>query len=155
MPLSNFRGKWVNWLTFSACKLYHAPNTVTRRAMIWLLISKPAAPILQEINKRIIARPVIRNDINESENQCFSMTFDLWPSFAGFFIQGFPRLLRFQAHHDRILKKYLPKLKKHLDKNGIDTGIYTLKWFFQCFLDRVSRMRQIVKFLPAAIKTQV
>ena len=58
--------------------------------------------------------------------------------FAGFFIQGFPKLLRFQAHHDRILKKYLPKLKKHLDKNGIDTGIYTLKWFFQCFLDRVS-----------------
>ena len=57
---------------------------------------------------------------------------------AGFFIQGFPKLLRFQAHHDRILKKYLPKLKKHLDKNGIDTGIYTLKWFFQCFLDRVS-----------------
>jgi len=55
----------------------------------------------------------------------------------GFFIQGFPRLLRFQAHHDRILKKYLPKLKKHLDKNGIDTGIYTLKWFFQCFLDRI------------------
>ena len=58
--------------------------------------------------------------------------------FSGFFIQGFPKLLRFQAHHDRILKKYLPKLKKHLDKNGIDTGIYTLKWFFQCFLDRVS-----------------
>merc|ERR1719229_1994826 len=55
----------------------------------------------------------------------------------GFFIQGFPKLLRFQAHHDRILKKYLPKLKKHLDKNGIDTGIYTLKWFFQCFLDRI------------------
>lgn len=42
-----------------------------------------------------------------------------------------------QAHHERILKKFLPKLKKHLDKNGIDTGIYTLKWFFQCFLDRV------------------
>jgi hypothetical protein len=57
---------------------------------------------------------------------------------SGFFIQGFPKLLRFQSHHDRILKKFLPKLKKHLDKNGIDTGIYTLKWFFQCFLDRVS-----------------
>ncbi len=48
-----------------------------------------------------------------------------------------PRLLRFQAHHERVLKKFLPKVKKHLDKNGIDTGIYTLKWFFQCFLDRV------------------
>eukprot|EP00095_Tigriopus_kingsejongensis_P001945 maker-scaffold1386_size43912-snap-gene-0.6 protein:Tk01945 transcript:maker-scaffold1386_size43912-snap-gene-0.6-mRNA-1 annotation:"conserved hypothetical protein" len=55
----------------------------------------------------------------------------------GFFIQGFPKLMRFQAHHEKVLKKFLPKLKKHLDKNGIDTGIYTLKWFFQCFLDRV------------------
>ncbi len=55
----------------------------------------------------------------------------------GFFIQGFPKLLRFQAHHERVLKKFLPKLKKHLDRNGIDTGIYTLKWFFQCFLDRI------------------
>lgn len=31
----------------------------------------------------------------------------------------------------------MPKLKKHLDKHGIDVGLYTLKWFFQCFLDRV------------------
>ena len=35
------------------------------------------------------------------------------------------------------MNKFLPKLKKHLDRNGVDTGIYTLKWFFQCFLDRV------------------
>lgn len=58
-------------------------------------------------------------------------------SMHGFFIQGFPKLMRFQRHHDKILKKFLPKLKKHLDKNNIDTGIYTLKWFFQCFLDRI------------------
>lgn len=35
------------------------------------------------------------------------------------------------------MNKFLPKLKKHLDRNGVDTGIYTLKWYFQCFLDRV------------------
>ena len=56
----------------------------------------------------------------------------------GFFIPGFPKLLRFQHHHDKVMRKFLPKLKKHLDKHGIDSGIYTLKWFFQCFLDRVS-----------------
>ncbi|XP_014242865.1 USP6 N-terminal-like protein isoform X1 [Cimex lectularius] len=55
----------------------------------------------------------------------------------GFFIPGFPKLLRYQEHHDKIMHKFLPKLKKHLDKNGVDTGIYTLKWFFQCFLDRI------------------
>lgn len=55
----------------------------------------------------------------------------------GFFIPGFPKLIRFQGHHDKIMNKLLPKLKKHLDKNGVETGLYTLKWFFQCFLDRV------------------
>lgn len=33
---------------------------------------------------------------------------------AGFFIPGFPKLMRFQEHHDRILKKMIPKLKQHL-----------------------------------------
>ncbi|KAG0712358.1 USP6 N-terminal-like protein [Chionoecetes opilio] len=55
----------------------------------------------------------------------------------GFFIPGFPKLLRYQQHHDKILDKFLPKLKKHLERNCIDSGLYTLKWFFQCFLDRV------------------
>lgn len=55
----------------------------------------------------------------------------------GFFIPGFPKLLRYQDHHDKIMNKFLPKLKKHLDRNGVETGIYTLKWYFQCFLDRV------------------
>ncbi|CAJ1057388.1 USP6 N-terminal-like protein isoform X2 [Xyrichtys novacula] len=54
----------------------------------------------------------------------------------GFFIPGFPKLHRFQAHHDRILSKMLPKLKKHLDKEQMTTGIYTTKWFLQCFIDR-------------------
>ncbi|XP_054724277.1 USP6 N-terminal-like protein [Uloborus diversus] len=55
----------------------------------------------------------------------------------GFFIPGFPKLKRFQEHHDQLLTKYLPKLKKHMDKFGIHSSLYTLKWFFQCFLDRV------------------
>jgi len=54
----------------------------------------------------------------------------------GFFIPGFPKLLRFQAHHDKILSKFMPRLKKHLDSNEIHASFYTMKWFFQCFLDR-------------------
>nr|XP_039260635.1 uncharacterized protein LOC120336917 isoform X1 [Styela clava] len=54
----------------------------------------------------------------------------------GFFIPGFPKLMRFQSHHDHILKKYMPKLKKHLDENEVFASLYTMKWFFQCFLDR-------------------
>ena len=33
--------------------------------------------------------------------------------------------------------KKLKRLQKHLMANNMDTGIYTLKWFFQCFLDRI------------------
>ncbi|XP_023664746.2 USP6 N-terminal-like protein isoform X2 [Paramormyrops kingsleyae] len=54
----------------------------------------------------------------------------------GFFVPGFPKLLRFQEHHDRVLKKMLPKLKQHLDSQEVFTSLYTMKWFFQCFLDR-------------------
>ncbi|XP_033823333.1 USP6 N-terminal-like protein [Periophthalmus magnuspinnatus] len=54
----------------------------------------------------------------------------------GFFIPGFPKLQRFQAQHELILSKMLPKLKKHLDKEQMTTGIYTTKWFLQCFIDR-------------------
>jgi len=55
----------------------------------------------------------------------------------GFFIPSFPKLMRFQDHHDKILLKKLKRLQKHLMANNMDTGIYTLKWFFQCFLDRI------------------
>ncbi|XP_061677430.1 TBC1 domain family member 10A [Syngnathoides biaculeatus] len=54
----------------------------------------------------------------------------------GFFIPGFPKLQRFQAHHERILSKMLPKLRKHLDKEQMSCGVYTTKWFLQCFIDR-------------------
>ncbi|XP_077025558.1 USP6 N-terminal-like protein isoform X4 [Tamandua tetradactyla] len=54
----------------------------------------------------------------------------------GFFVQGFPKLLRFQEHHEKILNKFLSKLKHHLDRQEIYTSFYTMKWFFQCFLDR-------------------
>lgn len=46
--------------------------------------------------------------------------------------------MRFLEHHDRILKKFLPKLKKHLDNNGLDAILYSLKWFFVVFVERVS-----------------
>ncbi|XP_077741347.1 uncharacterized protein LOC144305988 isoform X2 [Canis aureus] len=32
----------------------------------------------------------------------------------GFFVPAFPKLLRFQAHHERILERALPDLKKHM-----------------------------------------
>lgn len=56
----------------------------------------------------------------------------------GFYICGFPRLIRFLSHHDKILKKFLPKLKKHFDKQNLDSVLYALKWFFVIFVERVS-----------------
>ncbi|GAA6222923.1 USP6 N-terminal-like protein isoform X2 [Lates japonicus] len=54
----------------------------------------------------------------------------------GFFVPGFPKLQRFQTHHDQIISKLIPKLKKHLDKEQMSAGIYSTKWFLQCFIDR-------------------
>ncbi|XP_076466925.1 USP6 N-terminal-like protein [Babylonia areolata] len=54
----------------------------------------------------------------------------------GFFIAGFPKLLRFQEHHENVLKKYLPKMRRHFEKNEIFASFYNIKWFLQCFLDR-------------------
>ncbi|XP_057185935.1 USP6 N-terminal-like protein isoform X2 [Triplophysa rosa] len=54
----------------------------------------------------------------------------------GFFISGLPKLHRFQNHHDQILSKLLPKLKKHMDKEQMSTPFYSTKWFLQCFIDR-------------------
>uniref|UniRef100_A0A915DQC0 Rab-GAP TBC domain-containing protein n=1 Tax=Ditylenchus dipsaci TaxID=166011 RepID=A0A915DQC0_9BILA len=54
----------------------------------------------------------------------------------GFFVPGFPKLHRFQNHHEKVIQKYLPRVKKHFDKAGIPT-IYLTKWWFGCFLDRV------------------
>ncbi|XP_030843878.1 USP6 N-terminal-like protein isoform X2 [Strongylocentrotus purpuratus] len=55
----------------------------------------------------------------------------------GFFIPGFPKLIRYQDHHENILRKLLPKIRKNLDRLEIHTSLYSMKWFFQCFLDRV------------------
>ncbi|KAL2088561.1 hypothetical protein ACEWY4_015460 [Coilia grayii] len=54
----------------------------------------------------------------------------------GFFVPGFPKLQRFQSHHEQILSKLQPKLKKHLDREQMTSGIYSTKWFLQCFIDR-------------------
>ncbi|XP_066148350.1 USP6 N-terminal-like protein [Euwallacea fornicatus] len=61
------------------------------------------------------------------------------PKYAmhGLYKEGFPKLTRFLAHHDRILTKLLPKVKKHFDKHGLDTILYSVKWFFVCFIERV------------------
>ncbi|KAF7273174.1 USP6 N-terminal-like protein [Rhynchophorus ferrugineus] len=61
------------------------------------------------------------------------------PKYAmhGLYKEGFPKLTRFLAHHDKILTKLLPKVKKHFDKHGLDTILYSLKWFFVCFIERV------------------
>lgn len=56
----------------------------------------------------------------------------------GLFILGFPKLTRFLAHHDKILAKFLPKLKRHFDQCNLDSILYSLKWFFVIFIERVS-----------------
>lgn len=78
--------------------------------------------------------------LGEEETFWALHSFMVDPKFAmhGFYICGFPRLIRFLSHHDRIMKKFLPKLKKHFDKHNMDSVLYALKWFFVIFVERVS-----------------
>ncbi|XP_055605146.1 uncharacterized protein LOC129753350 isoform X2 [Uranotaenia lowii] len=55
----------------------------------------------------------------------------------GLFIEGFPKLTRFLAHHDNIIAKFIPKLKKHFDQYNLDSILYSLKWFFVVFIERI------------------
>lgn len=55
----------------------------------------------------------------------------------GLFIEGFPKLTRFLAHHDAIIAKFIPKLKKHFDQYNLDSILYSLKWFFVVFIERI------------------
>ncbi|XP_038115863.1 USP6 N-terminal-like protein isoform X2 [Culex quinquefasciatus] len=55
----------------------------------------------------------------------------------GLYVEGFPKLMRFLQHHDKILTKCMPKVKKHLDKHGMDSVLYSLKWFFVIFIERI------------------
>ncbi|KAJ8667570.1 hypothetical protein QAD02_009233 [Eretmocerus hayati] len=57
-------------------------------------------------------------------------------SMHGFYVDGFPKLNRYMEHHDKIMAKFLPKLKKKLDKCGCDSILYALKWFFVVFQER-------------------
>lgn len=55
----------------------------------------------------------------------------------GFYIEGFPKLTRFLAHHDMIVEKFLPKLRKHFIQHNLDSMLYAIKWFFCLFIERV------------------
>lgn len=61
------------------------------------------------------------------------------PKYAmhGLYVLGFPKLNRFLQHHDRIITRYLPRLKRHLDHYGLDAILYSLKWFFVIFIERI------------------
>ena len=55
----------------------------------------------------------------------------------GLFIEGFPKLTRLLEHHDRIVGKIMRKLNEHLIKHNVDSILYSLKWFFCVFVERV------------------
>ncbi|CAH8546587.1 unnamed protein product [Schistosoma turkestanicum] len=55
----------------------------------------------------------------------------------GVYVPGFPGLNRLFMHHERIVRKLLPLLDKHFIKHDMLTSTYALKWYMQCFLDRL------------------
>ncbi|KAJ6649202.1 USP6 N-terminal-like protein [Pseudolycoriella hygida] len=55
----------------------------------------------------------------------------------GLYIEDFPKLMRLLSHHDKILEKFMPKLRKHLMKHKLESMYYSVKWFFVLFVEKV------------------
>ena len=66
---------------------------------------------------------------------CQLMTGSRW-TMHGFFCPGFPKLFRFQAQFEKIMKKMLPKVYKHFHNNQVQNELYTIRWFMLCYLGR-------------------
>lgn len=55
----------------------------------------------------------------------------------GFFVPGFPKLMRFQNHYEKVIQKYLPRVKKHFvsfyyfNKVIFKTGLFPI---FKCLV---------------------
>ena len=64
---------------------------------------------------------------------CQLMTGSRW-MMHGFFCPGFPKLFRFQAQFEKIMKKMLPKIYKHFLTYQVQTDLYTIRWFMLCYL---------------------
>ncbi|CAF3434636.1 unnamed protein product [Rotaria socialis] len=65
---------------------------------------------------------------------CQLMTGSRW-MMHGFFCPGFPKLFRFQAQLEKIMKKMLPKVYKHFLTCQVQSDLYTIRWFMLCYLD--------------------
>lgn len=66
---------------------------------------------------------------------CQLMTGPRW-MMHGFFSPGFPKLFRFQAQFEKIMKKMLPKIYKHFLTYQVQTDLYTIRWFMLCYLGK-------------------
>ena len=64
---------------------------------------------------------------------CQLMTGSRW-MMHGFFCPGFPKLFRFQAQFEKIMKRMLPKVHKHFSTCQVQSDLYTIRWFMLCYL---------------------
>ena len=53
---------------------------------------------------------------------------------------GFPLLFKYFWIQERLMRKFIPDLAKHLDKHNISTSIYATKWYLTLFLSFPTRL---------------
>lgn len=53
---------------------------------------------------------------------------------------GFPLLFEYFWIQERLMKKFIPELAKHLEKHNISTSIYATKWYLTLFLSFPARL---------------
>ncbi|CAH8583338.1 unnamed protein product [Dicrocoelium dendriticum] len=55
----------------------------------------------------------------------------------GLYSRDFPGLYRLFEQHEQVLERLLPAISKHFKTQDLPTSTYALKWFMQCFLNRL------------------
>eukprot|EP00057_Strongylocentrotus_purpuratus_P014706 XP_011669180.1 PREDICTED: USP6 N-terminal-like protein [Strongylocentrotus purpuratus] len=75
----------------------------------------------------------------------------------GFFIPGFPKLIRYQDHHENILRKLLPKIRKNLVSNLVlipPAKLHLLQVYYRKLLPKIRKNLGSLFLVPEADQYQ-
>lgn len=94
-------------------KLHNSSCSLTIRMFLLSIIFSDCWLLLVNWNNTFVSR---------------SSVYTTFLSFSGLFIPGFPKLLRYQDHHEAILKKFLPKIRKNFVSVIFIVFMLSMEW---------------------------
>ncbi|KAI8877369.1 RabGAP/TBC, partial [Backusella circina FSU 941] len=65
------------------------------------------------------------------------------------YIPGFPSLMESFFIQEKLLRRYLPKLLKHLTELGLSSDVYSTRWYITLFTGGVIRYHTLLRIWDA------